>query len=172
MQLILGLDIVGVIIDRCRTEAMRTLWQDSENYQDTPEVPGAIGSIHELWASPLSPFQENIHLISRVKTPEGEGKTIQWLKENRFFQRTGVPQENVIFCNERFQKVEIAQSRGITHFVDDRLEVLGLMGGAISYLYLLNKNPTDNTVIDESVITDISKDWKNLLPKLLSQTAD
>lgn len=148
MKSILGLDIGGVIIDRCKTEVVRTLWQDHQNYQDTPEVPGVIGSIHELWASPLSPFQENIYLVSRVKTPEGEEKTIKWLKKNRFFQRTGIPQENIIFCRERFEKTEICQNKEITHFVDDRLEVLSLMSGIVSHLYLLNKNPNDNTVIN------------------------
>ncbi len=170
MQPILGLDIGGIIINRCKTETVRTLWQDPENYQDTPEVSGAIQSIGELWNSPCSPFREHIFLVSRVKTPEGEGKTIKWLRDHLFSERTGVPEKNIIFCEERFQKVGIVQEKRITHFVDDRLEVLGLMSGAISYLYLLNKNPNDNTVIDESIITDISKDWKSLLPKLLSKT--
>ena len=56
-----------------------------------------------------------------------EAKTLEWLAHNRFYEVAHIVQGNIRFCRERYEKAGICKELGITHFVDDRLEVLGYL---------------------------------------------
>jgi hypothetical protein len=65
-----------------------------------------------------------------------QSKTLRWLKHHRFYELTGVKLRHVHFCLEREAKAVICRKLRITHFIDDRLDVL-LNLKTVSNLYLL-----------------------------------
>jgi hypothetical protein len=52
-------------------------------------------------------------------------KSLEWLAHHDFYTRTGVTPGRVRFSRERPDKAAVAAEPGPTHFIDDRLEVLG-----------------------------------------------
>ena len=114
----LGVDVGGVLIPRVGVDADTTF--KSENYLETPEIPDAFDVLRRLVDEM---FGRRVFIVSkcgaRVQT-----KTLRWLKHHRFFERTGVKPKHVHFCLERSDKAPICRKLGITHFIDDRLDVL------------------------------------------------
>ena len=118
----LGIDIGGVIIDRVNDKKDTSFFGD--NYLNTTPVPGAFEAIKRLVDER---FHENVYLVSKCG-PEVEGKTKKWLEHHQFFERTGVRRENVFFVRDRRDKAVVCADKGVTHFIDDKLEVLGWVG--------------------------------------------
>lgn len=114
----LGIDIGGVIIARVRGRSDTSF--SSDNYLQTPAVPGVFDAVRQLVAER---FGDRVLLVSKCHKP-AQDKTMHWLDYHRFYERTGVQREHVYFCRERSEKAEICQEIGITHFVDDRIDVL------------------------------------------------
>lgn len=125
---ILGIDIGGVIIARIGGDG-DTSFQNK--YLDTPPVSGALELIGEIVKYR---FQNDVHLISKCGL-EVESLTRNWLSAHRFFEIAMVSEQNLHFCRERYQKAQICTSLGVTHFIDDRLEVLGYLKD-VKNLYL------------------------------------
>jgi hypothetical protein len=117
----LGVDIGGVIIDRVNDAADTSFFGD--NYLLTTAVPGVFEAIMTLGERR---FPTGVYLVSKCGR-KIEEKTLRWLDHRRFYQRTGVAPANVRFCRERHEKAGICEELGITHFVDDRLEVLSYL---------------------------------------------
>ncbi len=115
---ILGIDIGGVIIDRVNDKTDTSFF--GTNYLQTTAVPGAIRVIRRLVNER---FGDAVYLVSKCGK-NVEQKTLHWLAHNNFFELTGVSEDHVRFCRERHEKAGICAEFGITHFVDDRLEVL------------------------------------------------
>lgn len=124
----LGVDIGGVIIDRV-----------SEDGPDAPRRPvdGAFDAIRRLVAER---FGERVWLVSRT---DEEAALVDWLDRSDFHRITGVARERVRFCRKRHEKAAICRETGISHFVDDRLEVLGHLVGLVRHLYLLDSRAAD-----------------------------
>jgi hypothetical protein len=71
-------------------------------------------------------FEGRVHIVSKVD--EGQKKrALEWLDESGFYEETGVQRESVHFCAERREKAPICRTLGITHFIDDRPEVMSHM---------------------------------------------
>ncbi|MGW1074882.1 hypothetical protein [Streptomyces sp. NPDC002537] len=70
------------------------------------------------------PFEGRVHLVSKAG-PKVAANTCAWLHHHEFFRRTGVPAGNLHFVRERAGKAPVCAQLNITHFVDDRLDVLG-----------------------------------------------
>ena len=83
-------------------------------------MAGAFEAVRRLVAER---FGERVFLISKCHKP-AQHKTLHWLEHHRFYDRTGVHREHVYFCLERSEKADICKELGITHFVDDRMDVL------------------------------------------------
>lgn len=92
----------------------------SEDYLRTPAVPGSFEGIKELTRT-LG--EENVFVISKCGLSV-ERKTLEWMEHKDFYEATGVPRENVIFCREHADKAEICTRVRITHLVDDKFAVL------------------------------------------------
>jgi hypothetical protein len=133
---ILGVDIGGVIIDRVNDDADTSFF--SENYLRTTAVPDAFEVIRDLVEKR---FRGRVHLVSKCGR-KVEAKTLDWLGHHRFHELTGVPPANVHFCRERHEKAGICERVGITHFIDDRLEVLGYLTSVPS-LFLFRPSPEE-----------------------------
>lgn len=124
----LGVDIGGVIIRRSYGDDDTSF---HVNFLETPEVPHAIESIYGITNSI---FGQNVYLVSKCG-PKVEALTREWLNSRDFFQRSSIPSSNIRFCRKRDEKAHICESLGITHFVDDRLEVLSYLN-SVENLYL------------------------------------
>jgi hypothetical protein len=121
-KIVLGAGIGGVIVDRAKVAISGG---DDFLFLDAAEVPGAIDALRRLVvATRESGLGCDVHLVSECR-PSVQAKTIRWLAHRRFEERTGIPLENVSFCNHRRDKAAVCADLGITHFVDDRLEILG-----------------------------------------------
>lgn len=115
----LGVDIGGVIIEPADDDADTSFF--GAHYLRTPVVVGAFDALAALGAA----FDE-VHLVSKCGEAT-ERRTREWLAHHDFPARTGIPVERVHFCRTRPDKAPIAGRLGLTHFVDDKLEVLGYL---------------------------------------------
>jgi hypothetical protein len=118
----LGIDVGGVIIDRVAESADTSFF--GGGYLETPQVPDAIATIAALVKGPL--FEGRGYVVSKCGAAT-EKKTREWLAHNGFHDATGIGPEAIRFCRKREQKAPICVELGITHFVDDRLEVLSYL---------------------------------------------
>lgn len=84
------------------------------------KVPGAFETIRELMAAKR--FKE-IHIVSKVLPTTLVYFAVR-LALHGFWKYTGIPRENLHFCARYEDKEKICASLGVTHFVDDRLQVL------------------------------------------------
>lgn len=120
MRVRIGVDVGGVIIDRIKNDNTDTSFR-SDNFLRTTAVPGAFEAIRAMTNAFGS---ENVFIISKVKT---DTKTRLWLGHHSFYERARFRPENLRFCRERYEKGPIADSLPggpLTHFVDDRADVL------------------------------------------------
>lgn len=118
---VLGVDIGGVIIQPADDDADTSFFGD--HYLRTPPMPGALDGLAALVAAR---FGAAVHLVSKCGE-QTEARTLEWLAHHDFYARTGVLPEHVHFCRTRAAKAPIAAELGVTHFVDDKLEVLSYL---------------------------------------------
>ena len=67
--------------------------------------------------------------------PRTEARTREWLVEAGFLDAIGMPAGHVWLCRQRPDKAGVCAELGVSHFVDDRLEVLSYMP-AVAERYL------------------------------------
>lgn len=127
----LGLDFGGVIVVAADATADTSFFGDRP--LETPPVDGAMEAIASLAAEV---FEGRVHVVSKAG-PRTEGLTRAWLRHVGFHARTGLGQHQLVFVRERSEKTRVCAELGITHFVDDRLDVLEPMTTvAHRYLFL------------------------------------
>lgn len=97
----------------------------------TPPYPGMFEVVPHL----VQQFEGRVWLVSKAG-PWVQEKTRHWLRHHRFFERTGIPSDNLRFCLERSQKAGHCAALGITHFIDDRGDVLEHLGGVVQHRFL------------------------------------
>lgn len=105
----------------------------------SPDTSFLTGSVEEALATPAAPgmwevvprlvtlFGGRVWLVSKCGSRISQ-LTAQWLAHHRFFERTGISSANLRFCRKRPEKAQIAAQLGLTHFIDDRIDVLAAMG--------------------------------------------
>ena len=78
-----------------------------------------------------------------------EDLTWRWLEHHRFFERTALPPAHVRFCRRRDEKRAHADTLGLTHFIDDRTDVLKYLRGSVGCLALfgVQNDPIPDWVI-------------------------
>ncbi len=102
-----------------------------EDAMRTPPSPNAF----EVLARLVARFEGRAWVISKCG-PRVEQRTRQWLDRHDFYERTGVPRDNLRFCRARADKAVHCAELGITHMIDDRLDVHRALRGLVPYLYL------------------------------------
>ena len=128
----LGVDIGNVIINNRPFAGINdeTIWNEKySTIQAADDVFDCLKKLNE------GKFKNNIYLVSKLKI-EHDSRTLAWLRDNKFFERTGINPENLFFCRERSEKERICRENNIAYFIDDRLEVLSYMVGVVPNLYL------------------------------------
>lgn len=155
-QPVLGVDIGGVIVDRVAEGSDTSFF--GARPMDTPAVSGALEAVAALNAEV---FGGRVFIVSKAG-PRTAETTRRWLAHIDFHRRTAIPAEHVHFVRERIDKAPVCERLGVTHFVDDRVDVLGhLSSVAFRYLFTggLGGRPAPRSVPNWAIITD---DWADL----------
>lgn len=133
----LGVDIGRVIIGGGAAGGDDTQFfsGDTATMLATPAVPGAFEALARL-----VPRFEQVWLVSKC----GERvrrHTRLWLDHHDFAARTGIPRERLRFCRKRPEKAVHCAELGITHFVDDKLDVHAALRGVVAHRFLFGPQP-------------------------------
>ncbi|WP_405166157.1 hypothetical protein OG203_14385 [Nocardia sp. NBC_01499] len=97
----------------------------------TPPSPNAFDVLPRL----VQLFGGRAWVISKCG-PRIEQRTRQWLDHHDFYDRTGIQRENLRFCRQRADKAGHCADLGITHMIDDRIDVHHALRGQVPHLYL------------------------------------
>ena len=129
----LGIDIGRVIISPVDESGADTQFLNGSEAEAmaTPASPGALAAIADLWTL----FQGRVWIVSKCG-PRVQARSRRWLVHHGFHTQTGVPQEHLRFCRERRDKAIHARQLGLTHFVDDRADVLRHLEGLVEHRFL------------------------------------
>ena len=133
----IGIDIGGVISDKLSDTPGAE--RDPEGFLRATPIDGAIEAIARLGHEGFE--TSRMFLVSKCGW-NMQLKTRLWLRAINFYGRTGVPIDQVWFCLKRSDKAGICQTLGITHFVDDRLEILGQLR-TVRHKFLFRPNPSE-----------------------------
>lgn len=115
----LGIDVGGVLTKKGGSAADTFLF--GPNYLNAPAVEGALEAVAAL---NTGTFAGNLWIISKCGH-KVECRTREWLKAHKV--DLIIPENKWFFCKKRHEKAPIAKDIGLTHFIDDRLEVLSYM---------------------------------------------
>jgi len=154
----LGVDIGGVIISKAGGEADTSF--SSRDYLNTPAVARAFEVIRRLVDER---FGDRLFLVSRCG-PRVQAKTLRWLKHHDFYESTGVNPKRVRFCLERDDKARICHRLRLTHFIDDRLDVLQKLGDVHRILF----DPHRSASVPKSSSIRAVRSWEEIGQALLA----
>lgn len=159
--MILGVDVGGVLVDAGPGRQDTLL---GEKHLKTPPLEGAILSVAALNAKA---FRDRVWIVSKCKEPT-ERRTREWMRHIGFHETTGIPESRLRFCRERAEKALIARELGLTHFVDDRLEVLHHMAGIVPVRVLFRPRTKEALRFKDSLAdVYLADDWIELASWLL-----
>ena len=130
----LGIDIGRVLMCPTRDDGRPDtsfLGAGDADALDTPPAPGMFDVVPAL----VHLFDGRAWLVSKAG-PRIEALTRRWLEHHRFFERTALHPSHLRFCRRRDEKRAHADELALTHFIDDRVDVLQHLRGAVSCLAL------------------------------------
>lgn len=134
----LGIDVGRVLIspgDESRPDTS-FIGATLEDALSTPPYVGMFDVVPAL----VSRFGGQVWIVSKCGQRTQE-RTMLWFERHRFFERTGIDSRNVRFCRKRPEKAVHCRELGITHFIDDRADVLEAMAGVVANRYLFGPQP-------------------------------
>lgn len=151
----LGIDIGRVIIGPVIGGRADTSFLSGgmDRALQTPAAEGALEAIAVL----VRRFAGRVWLVSKCGA-RVERKSRRWLDHCDFYGRTGLPRDQLEFCLERRDKAPIARTLGLTHFIDDHLDVLRPMRRDVAHLFLFGEQARPAPPWVEPVI-----DWASVL---------
>jgi len=133
----LGIDIGRVIIDgSANPDGGDTAFFSGTEVEmlATPAMPGAFDSISRL----VQRFDGRVWLVSKCG-PTIRDRSSRWLAHHQFFETTGMTKGNARFCRERREKRTHALKLGLTHFIDDRVDVHRAIYDIVDHCYLFGE---------------------------------
>jgi hypothetical protein len=106
----------------------------------------------------IKPYFNDVYIISKVNSEQKE-RSLKWIKDVDFFNSTGISPNNLYYCFERRDKAIFVRGLGITHFIDDKAEVLSHLDKDVAKV-LFNPNEDDLTKYKNKLFnTWVTKDW-------------
>lgn len=93
----------------------------------------------QIIAALVVKFQGRVSIVSKAG-PRIQRLTQAWLEAHGFFELTGMPRTALYFCRERSEKRDRALKLKLTHFVDDRVDVLAHLETVVPNRYLFGQN--------------------------------
>ena len=162
----LGLDFGKVIMGGVKNGRADTSFLGTTFTEAMKSLPdeGAIPATKQL----VKEFAGNVWIVSKCG-PSVENKTKGWLKHWKFYEETGLGRTKVRFCRQRPDKAKICKQLRITHFVDDRLDVLEPMVGIVPNLYLFGEQ-REGTICPPWAV-EVS-DWTAVLDAIIPNRID
>jgi len=150
----LGVDIGGVIISDFDPPRSHNAENEVEEYLSKPSETNAFLVLQQLVTEKFG--SENVFLVSKAQVNH-QKRTLLWLEQTQFFEKTGILPQNLIFCIERFQKREICEELCINYFIDDRFDVLSHVSqvSCMKCCFLFGSRPFEYP--DSSIIR--APDW-------------
>ena len=109
---------------------------DAEEAMRSPATAGMFETLPGL----VTRFGGQVWVISKCGE-RVQRRTLEWLDRHDFYRRTGIAPGNVRFCRKRADKAVHCAELGITHMIDDRLDVHVALRGLVPYLYLFGPQP-------------------------------
>lgn len=162
---ILGVDIGRVIIDGGPKGTDTSFFGD--NFLKTPAVQGAFNAIKLL----RTQF-DDVYLVSKCGDYI-QHKSRTWMFWNKFSTITGVKPDHFRFCPTRAGKAPICEELGITHFVDDKLEILGILPDVTTVKFLFRGSEGEIQRQSQHLSKVIQvQSWGEVLKHLLSKSGD
>lgn len=161
MKEVLGVDVGGVILDWVRTKGTDVDFS-SDNYLLTPPIDGAIESLVEL---NKGRFKDSVFFVSRYAY-HGPGRVREWLTHHEIYRKTGIPESHLFQCAKREDKAPICADLHVTHFVDDRAEVLSHLTPAVPNLYLFQALDEEKELARKYPHIRFFESWERLLKEL------
>jgi hypothetical protein len=118
----------------------------------TPEMAG----LYDVLPGLVDQFEGRVWIVSKCG-PKIQERTRQWLDHNDFWERTGISPDHVRFCLRRPEKAVHCRQLHITHFIDDRRDVLGHLRETVEHLYLFGpqKMPAPDWVVATPTWADV-----------------
>ena len=131
--MILGIDVGRVIIAPGDSSKPDTSFIGGtlEDALETLPYDGMFDVVPAL----VERFDGNVWIVSKCG-PRIQDRTLRWFEHHRFFEHTGIRRDRVRFCLKRPEKALHCRELGITHFIDDRVDVLEPMAGVVPHRYL------------------------------------
>lgn len=157
---VLGLDVGGVLVDRVAEGSDTSFF--GRQPMDTPAVAGALEAIPAL----VELFGHRVFIVSKAG-PKIASLTRQWLGTRGAVGPAGIDPANAHFVRKRSDKHPVCDELGVTHFVDDRLDVLQhLTSVDRRYLFTggLGENEPPRTSPDGVIVVS---DWSRLVGLLM-----
>jgi hypothetical protein len=114
---VLGIDIGGVLVDRVAEGSDTSFFGDRP--METPMTDGSLDAVRDL----VGLFEGRVYIVSKAG-PKIAELSRRWLGRHEFTGPSMIPIEHISFVRKRPEKHEVCEQLGITHFVDDRLDVL------------------------------------------------
>jgi hypothetical protein len=128
---VLGVDVGRVIIAPGAGPADTSFLNGSEEAAlATPATEACFDALARL----ATAFDGRVWIVSKAG-PRVAARTLRWFAHHRFFELTRIDPNQVRFCRERSQKRDHCLEHGITHFVDDRMDVLQHLLGLVPALF-------------------------------------
>jgi hypothetical protein len=125
----IGIDFGGVIVRPACGDTPMDFVGGSEIM-----MPKAFDVIAEL----VSLSDGNVWIVSKASSPT-RSATRRWLDQTQFYQKTHFHPSNVLFCEKRAEKRQIAMELELTHFIDDNAEVIAHLQDVVDHVYLFGK---------------------------------
>lgn len=155
----LGVDIGNVIIENRLNDKEQL---DEKGYAELPVVDGSLEALKKLFLE----FSGNVFLISKC-TEWAQEQILSWLDTHDFYNKTGVNRDNIYFVRARHEKDAICKKLGITHFIDDRLEVLSHMIETVPNLILFQPDQDEINKFSQFLPKVIRvENWSEVVSKL------
>lgn len=151
----IGLDVGGVLLDR-------SIGADEASFfgnrpMDTPVMPGALEAVRALALL----FEGRIVILSRAG-PRTKALSRSWLGMHGFLGEDSVPPSNVYFVDRRSEKAPLCRALGVTHFIDDHLDVLSGMQVPFRILFGGSAVPAESgDILPPRVVS--CNDWPEVL---------
>ena len=135
----LGIDIGRVIMRPVNDDGQPDtsfLTADDAAAVETPPAPGMFDVVPRL----VDAFGGRVWLVSKAGA-RIEALTRRWFVRHEFFARTGLREDQARFCRRREDKRAHAAELRLTHFIDDRTDVLTHLRGLVPHLGLFGVQP-------------------------------
>lgn len=155
----LGVDVGGVIIERTDGDDDTSFF--GPDYLRTPPLAGVFEAL-----AALVPRFDAAYVVSKCTEPT-ERRTREWLAHHDFHTRTGIGPDRLYFCRTRPEKGPIAARLGLTHFVDDRLDVLTCLD-TVPHRYLFGARESEATGAEAAGVHRVAS-WPELAATLTAQ---